>query len=90
MGLNYNLLAVFVDPFVNQIRFTLVDAQRVILKVPLELLSLYNGRWSPLVEGNRKMAARTLPLASLPSGSLERHELSSHYIDQWCGLNISI
>jgi len=24
------------------------------------------------------MAARTLPVASLPSGSLERHEMSSH------------
>jgi len=47
-----------------------------LLKVLLELLSLFNGHWSPLLVGNRKMAARTLPVASLPSGSLERHELS--------------
>lgn len=31
-----------------------------------------------MLVGNRKMAARTLPVASLPAGNLERHEQSSH------------
>jgi len=82
MGLNYNLSAVFGDSFVNFVLHLLMH----ILKVPSELpISVY-GRWSLLVVGKHKMAAQTLLVASLPSGNLERHELSSHYIDQWVTL----
>jgi len=82
-GLNYNLWAVFQGPFVNFLVFYTCMVHRVILKLysRRRSQSLYNGRWSPLLVGNRKMAARTHPVAVTVRTPWVI--ISSHYVHQW-------